>query len=1062
VAAAMVASTAGQTKYPVFATAGQIADTMLGHLGLSGSAVGADGTTLKALAEGILAYPGVTVASFGRALLNALNTNTFTGKDQLSVAAAAAKTAYGVDTTTGAAGATLKTAVDIALGVTPAVVDPVTRSFTTAADDLVGGAGNDTFSGSVLASSSPVASGDKANGGAGTDLLDIKLISDGGAAVSLELLNIETVSLNQFSATTISGALWDSAVSKIVSTGLAGTDLTVTNLSKAVNFELSNPNLGANPTDKNLTASFIDLTGGSDSVSVVVNNTSGTDITFNVSTNAGVLEDLGVTFNQSSTNAPITLAGSAISGTTALTITSGSADVRVTSSVNVKSVSLVGTGSANSVTLSGTGTGAQTIVLTSGNDTLSSTQIGNTTITAGAGQDSINLTTSGSGQAVVSLGDGNDSLTAALLGAHSVDGGAGNDSITIQVGRNHTIAGGDGNDSITVNGSGSGNLVIAGNAGDDTVTVSISGQHSVDGGEGADSIIGGTSIGGDDTLIGGLGSDYASFTLGASTVKPTIDGIETLDVQFNASGIRRLDLGNASGVTTVESDGSAGVVYVVNASGALTLKQVDGPLTAVTTHNFNFKDGAAGNLTLSYSGAASSTINLDEVATVTVAPRDKLVTNSATALTVGLDGDDTKTVIVTGASGQNTINFNSNTAVESLTIVGNGSGTLAVNAGASANSLATLSITAYSADVTLGSLTGASGLMTISVNAATAGATVTLDNIQSDNLLVGPAMTLTIGSGATINVGRFDIDSAVEGSLAISATGSGNTINFGTNGTADTAFGNEFFSTVTVAGDVNFRMGTASLTSSGMVMQSAGVVSITTGSGADRLIGTPGADTLSGGAGNDTLFGGSGGDILIGGIGSDSILGGANGDEFRFVAGSLGSGSSRGNDIIANFSTADTIHITGASTLLDVSGITVLGGGATSTSTLYTAGSVQIIRYDGGASADISTLDFYSANGFAALFSGATASGFGTGASKLFSVFTGGASVTLDGASGFGRGFGGVSAASVIVALEGSDATALVFISTTGSGTHTLTTANISNVVFLSGFTGSLSTDDFI
>jgi hypothetical protein len=102
VAAAMVASTAGQTKYPVFATAGQIADTMLGHLGLSGSAVGADGTTLKALAEGILAYPGVTVASFGRALLNALNTNTFTGTDQLSVAAAAAKTAYGINTTTAA------------------------------------------------------------------------------------------------------------------------------------------------------------------------------------------------------------------------------------------------------------------------------------------------------------------------------------------------------------------------------------------------------------------------------------------------------------------------------------------------------------------------------------------------------------------------------------------------------------------------------------------------------------------------------------------------------------------------------------------------------------------------------------------------------------------------------------------------------------------------------------------------------------------------------------------------------------------------------------------------
>jgi hypothetical protein len=277
VAAAMVASTAGQTKYPVFATAGQIADTMLGHLGLSGSAVGADGTTLKALAEGILAYPGVTVASFGRALLNALNTNTFTGTDQLSVAAAAAKTAYGVNTTTGEAGATLKTAVDIALGVTPAVVDPVSKSFTTSADALEGGQGNDTFSGTLTASASQVASGDKVTGGQGTDTVSIQAIANPGSDLALELSGVEKVSFNSFVAMTASGALWDTSVQEVSVSGLNAADLTLVNMMKPVNLVAS----GAAANTKNVTANFIDLTGASDSVAVTLNALSGSTVTLN-------------------------------------------------------------------------------------------------------------------------------------------------------------------------------------------------------------------------------------------------------------------------------------------------------------------------------------------------------------------------------------------------------------------------------------------------------------------------------------------------------------------------------------------------------------------------------------------------------------------------------------------------------------------------------------------------------------------------------------------------------------------------------------------------------------
>lgn len=74
------------------------------------------------------------------------------------------------------------------------------------------------------------------------------------------------------------------------------------------------------------------------------------------------------------------------------------------------------------------------------------------------------------------------------------------------------------------------------------------------------------------------------------------------------------------------------------------------------------------------------------------------------------------------------------------------------------------------------------------------------------------------------------------------------------------------------------------------------------GNGADIVSGEGGADYLDGGIGNDILDGGDGGDILIGGAGNDVLRGGASGDSFLFEGTS-------GNDIITDFTTADTISI---------------------------------------------------------------------------------------------------------------------------------------------------------
>ena len=1056
VAAAMVASTAGQTKYPVFATAGQIADTMLGHLGLPGTAVGADGTSLKALAEGILSYPGVTVASFARALLNALNTNTFSGTDALSVAAAAAKTAYGVSST-GVAGTTLKTAVDIALGVTPAVVDPVTRSFTTAADDLVGGAGNDTFTGSMLASSSPVANGDKITGAAGTDTADLKLIDPAGATLTLETSGVENINLSLFSAATVSGALWDSAVQKVVSSGLAGKALTVNNLSKAINFEVTDPSLGAiagAAVPRNLSASFIDLSGASDSVSVTVNNTSASAITLD--SNAGVIETLNVTFNQASTGASITLNGTGISGTTALTLNTGAADATVTvgnasspvsTSGNVKSFTMVGTGSANSVNLVSTGTGMESIVLTSGNDTLAvamrGAATGTSTIDAGAGNDTLTFSSTSSGTAVVTLGAGNDALTIGLAGAHSVSGGDGNDTISITLGRNHTVDGGDGNDRITINGSGSGNVVVTGGTGADTISIAVAGQHSILGGADADTIVGGSFVGTDDTIDGGAGADRISFTLAQSTNAMKLTDIEHLDVTFANGGIRRLDMTSVTGASTIELDGSGAAAYITNASGSLTLLATDGKYTG--TNTLNFKDGANGIVTLSYSGASSSTVSLDEVQQVTISPRDG-TSNVTSSLTVNLDETDTTTVVVNGASGLNQITLGNFTATQSLTVNGNGSGTLTVTANASARSLTSVNVTGSSADITINGLTGASGLATLTANAAVAGSSITIADVGGDNAFTGPSMSLSVASGASISIGRFDVDSVVESTLTITASGSGNSINFGTNGTADTAIGDEFYSTVSISGDVNFLMGTAVASK---VMTSAGTaVRITGGSGNDRLYGTLSADTLTGGAGNDTMIGGSGADLFVMGAGADSIIGGSANDVYKFDM----TITNHGQDKIEGFASTETINITGAGTnVIGFSAISSYAGGSAATSFFYSAGQMNLIHISGKQAVLNSSVDFYSANGFGALFSGSSIAG-SANTSGIFSSSV----VSLGNVdSGYGVGLRGVSSMSAVISVEVSGgSTFVVMLDTAQTGTQTLTTANIVGVIELTGFTG--------
>ena len=111
---------------------------------------------------------------------------------------------------------------------------------------------------------------------------------------------------------------------------------------------------------------------------------------------------------------------------------------------------------------------------------------------------------------------------------------------------------------------------------------------------------------------------------------------------------------------------------------------------------------------------------------------------------------------------------------------------------------------------------------------------------------------------------------------------------------------------------------------SDLLKGSRGTDSLRGGADGDTLKGGGGLDDLKGQAGNDTLLGGGGADTLDGGSGSDLMTGGAGADTFRF-------GPMGGTDTVTDLEAVDRIELSGAYTLGETGGNTLidLGGGDT-------------------------------------------------------------------------------------------------------------------------------------
>ncbi|MCE2950386.1 MAG: CAP domain-containing protein, partial [Betaproteobacteria bacterium] len=170
----------------------------------------------------------------------------------------------------------------------------------------------------------------------------------------------------------------------------------------------------------------------------------------------------------------------------------------------------------------------------------------------------------------------------------------------------------------------------------------------------------------------------------------------------------------------------------------------------------------------------------------------------------------------------------------------------------------------------------------------------------------GLGVAVGAGSTASTSSGGYTLSTAATGAQTIVLTGGGlsgavsvgATFANGLNAKLDVVDGQELRTSIS-----------ASVTGPVTVLQGLGLtgLALTTGAGAQTIIGTKGHDTLSGNAGNDVLRGGDGNDVVVAGEDNDSVYGGSGND---LIVGEDGNDSvegEAGNDSIDGRSGDDTL-----------------------------------------------------------------------------------------------------------------------------------------------------------
>jgi Ca2+-binding RTX toxin-like protein len=567
-------------------------------------------------------------------------------------------------------------------------------------------------------------------------------------------------------------------------------------------------------------------------------------------------------------------------GTFDLTVTVESQDgadtaaTTVTLPVTIADPSLFGDGSADDDTLAGS----------DGNDSLDG-GIGNDLLQGGAGDDTLD---GSAGDDTLQGGSGND----LLRGGDGIDTADFGDSAgSISVSLSSKKATGDGTDTLdsieNVRGSGFG----------DTITGN-SGVNLLEGGAGDDTINAGS---GNDTLSGGAGNDILKGASGTDTV-----------TYANAEGPVNIDLAGkiatGEGIDALDSIenaiGSAFDDVMIGSSGNNVLKGgagndvIDGGAGSDSLHGGLGNDilqGGAGTDSVFYSEAAGSvTVNL---ATQTASGASGFDTLDSIENAYGSNYADT----LIGSSGNNLLSGGGGNDVIDAgggndKLYG-GAGDDLLNGGSGTDSAyysnATQGVTV---DLAAGTATGEGSDTLVSIeNVYGSGLADVLTGTSGANRLDGGAGNdiLDAGGGNDNLVGGAGDDTLIGGAgtdTAIYNSSAGVTVDLAA-GTASGGDGNDILSgieRVTSGKGADILIGDDN---NNVLSSGAGNDVLYGGGGNDTLSGSTGDDSLFGGLGNDILSGGNGNDVMVGDAGDDTLSGGAGDDLFVF-------GSGAGHDVV--------------------------------------------------------------------------------------------------------------------------------------------------------------------